>query len=335
MDIKMVGRAVKLAIVLSLCVVLLGAWTRINDAGLSCPDWPGCYGHMVLPSDPEALNKAQTIYPEVLLERSKTNLEMWHRYLAGGLGLVIAFIAYIAVRLRKVEGFPVTLCLGLFVLVIIQALFGMWTVTLKLYPPVVTLHLLGGVLTLTVLLFIHVRLKAIRDQYCKYQPQAQAGLVRTAILVLLLQIVLGGWTSSNYAGPACSHWLSCNPDVQIQPDFKQGFNPAAVIGPNYQGGLLPVEARSAIQIGHRLGALVVVLVGVFLVVRLMRESAVLKPLMCFVFLMFAQLILGALNAVYAVPALLAMLHHAIAIGLLLSLLWVYSNLKKVKGENHE
>lgn len=242
---KWAWRLINLAALLALCVVLLGGWTRISDAGLSCPDWPGCYGHMVLPDHPEILDKAQQVYPETPIEHHKTQLEMGHRYLAGGLGVLILGLALIAYRMRNLAGYPVKESYLLLVLVMVQALFGMWTVTLKLYPPVVTLHLLGGVLTLTLILYLRVRIRKLQ------QPATQERAKVTRLLplatgVLILQIILGGWTSSNYAGPACQHWLSCNPDSEIQPDFVTGYNPVAVIGPNYQGGLLLLK-RAAIR----------------------------------------------------------------------------------------
>lgn len=335
MDVKHALKIVNVAIILALCVVLLGAWTRINDAGLSCPDWPGCYGHMVLPSDQEILTQAQSAYPQIPLEKHKTDLEMWHRYLAGALGMLIAGIAFIAFRLRSTTGYPVKSSFGLLVLVIIQALFGMWTVTLKLYPPVVTLHLLGGVVTLTLLIFVRIRLRQLFLGLATEERISHLNLVRLAIIVLLLQIILGGWTSSNYAGPACAHWFSCNPESDIRPDFKQGFNPMAVVGPNYQGGLLPVEARSAIQIGHRFGAVTVVLMAIVLVFKLSHLPGLVKPLMFFSLLVMMQLVLGALNVIFAVPSTLAMLHHAVAIALLLSLLWVYGEIKTIEGVRYE
>lgn len=332
---NMAWKLVNIAIVLALCVVLLGAWTRINDAGLSCPDWPGCYGHMVLPTDPMALQKAQSVYPGTPIETVKTSLEMWHRYLAGTLGVLIALMAYVAYKQREIKGFPVKESAILLLLVIVQALFGMWTVTLKLYPPVVTLHLLGGVLTLTLLFFIRIKISAIKQADPRHGVSKRLGIIKLAIMVLLFQIVLGGWTSSNYAGPACKHWFSCNPEAQIKPDFLQGYDPTAVIGPNYQGGILPVEARSAIHIGHRIGAGAVVAMTVLLVASLFQIKILRKPLVCLVSLVVFQLVLGAMNVVYAVPDLLAILHHALAIGLLLTMLWLYSLVRVKEGVMYE
>ena len=326
MTLKVVWHLLNLALILALCVVLLGAWTRISDAGLSCPDWPGCYGYMIMPSGSEALSIAQKSYPETPIEMTKTHLEMGHRYLAGILGMVIAVLAVCAYRFRRLQAYPVIGSYLLLLLVTVQALFGMWTVTLKLYPPVVTLHLLGGVLTLTGLWLLRVRVKQLLHSVVMEQRSKHSCLITTAVLALLLQIVLGGWTSSNYAGPACEHWFLCDKEMNVELDFAQGFDPFAVVGPNYQGGLLPVEARAAIQMGHRVGAMVVVVICCWLFLSLIREPAVRGALIILLVVLGGQLLLGALNVIYALPSALAMLHHAMAVGLLLVLLWIHSRL---------
>ncbi|WP_299181106.1 heme A synthase [uncultured Neptuniibacter sp.] len=321
-------RLINLAAVLALCVVILGAWTRINNAGLSCPDWPGCYGHMVLPSDPEKLQQVQQLYPEQIIEQGKTQLEMAHRYLAGGLGMVIMLLAACALLMRNKQSYPVWQSYGMFLLVIIQALFGMWTVTLKLYPPVVTLHLLGGVVTLMIILLVRFRIRLLLEQNDQgTQSRKNARLLKLALGVLLIQIVLGGWTSSNYAGTACSDWLQCNSQADLQPDFATGFNPVKVIGPNYEGGLLPIDARAAIHIGHRIGAAIVTLTVICLTVKLYRYRHLRGPLLVLGFLLVAQLVLGGMNVTYAVPAGLAIVHHSMAVALLMVLLWIHGRLK--------
>lgn len=320
--LKLIWRLSNVAIVLALCVVLLGAWTRINHAGLSCPDWPGCYGHMVMPTDQTALTTAQKVYPDTPIELRKTALEMWHRYLAGTLGLLIAVLAVCAYRLRRVKAYPVYHSYGLLLLVTAQAIFGMLTVTLKLYPPVVTLHLLGGVLTLSGVYLLRSKVKALIVG-SQQKSTVCSRWIKYALAALLLQIVLGGWTSSNYAGPACGQWLSCSLGENKSSDFSKGFNLMETIGPNYQGGLLPLEARVAIQQVHRGGALLVLITCIWLVFKLHRLIYLRGWLYGLLALLSIQILLGGLNAIYAVPNLLAIGHHAAAIGLLLVLLKIY------------
>ena len=130
-------------------VVGLGAFTRLVDAGLGCPDWPGCYGHLLWPNEADEIAVANAAYPDMPVELDKTWPEMVHRYLAGGLGLLILALAAIALRHREKDSYPFRLPLLLLILVIWQAVFGMWTVTLKLWPQIVSIHLLGGFTTLT------------------------------------------------------------------------------------------------------------------------------------------------------------------------------------------
>lgn len=328
-------RLSNLAIVLALSVVLLGAWTRINDAGLSCPDWPGCYGYMVMPQDVTALEGAQQAYPDAPLDIKKVWLEMGHRYLAGALGLVVMFMAMVAFKMRRLSSYPCLSSYGLLVLVIVQAVFGMWTVTLKLLPLVVTLHLLGGVLTLAGLFFVrlHLRSVLIKEQFV---AKSVNKWVLGAVVVLLLQIVLGGWTSTNYAGYGCSDWFVCNKVVDITPDYKEGFNLLASVGPNYQGGVLPVEARAAIQIVHRVGALVVFVYCLGLVLHLRERSNLRMPSVFVLVTLQCQLLLGVLTVVFSIPTGLAMLHHLCAVLLLIGLLWLYSRVVVcTKGDRYE
>src|SRR5690554_5465486 len=151
-------------------VIMLGAYTRLKDAGLGCPDWPGCYGFMWMPETPEEIIAAEELYPHAPFERDKAWPEVVHRYFAGTLGLLILAIAVSAIRHRRLPGQPVKLPLLLLALVILQGLFGMWTVTLKLWPQVVTAHLLGGFATLSLLWLLCLRLDN------KPQPQSELSM---------------------------------------------------------------------------------------------------------------------------------------------------------------
>ncbi|MFC6671020.1 COX15/CtaA family protein [Marinobacterium aestuariivivens] len=314
-----------IGVILALVVVMLGGWTRINDAGLGCPDWPGCYGHIVLPGSEEAIAKAQALYPDQPLLADKGWIEMVHRYVAGSLGLLILILAVAGWRRRHLVRYPVRLSLALCGLVILQALFGMWTVTLKLLPLVVTLHLLGGLLILSLLALLRFRLLQF---YRGHAPGESAtargrGWILAALLVLFLQIALGGWTSANYAGWACTDWLLCERQQAQTLDFPNGFDLMHEIGPNYQGGQLPREARAAIQMTHRAGAILVLLVTGIMLWQQARAGAERRPLLAIASLLALQIGLGFANIVYAVPIPLAMAHHGGAVLLLLGLVWLY------------
>lgn len=329
--LRLAYNLVTLALILAILVVLLGAWTRISEAGLSCPDWPGCYGYMFMPVDQEQLRHAQIAYPDTPIELSKISLEMGHRYLAGGLGLLVVGLTYIAFRLRNVRDYPAFFSYALLFLIVLQAIFGMWTVTWKLYPPVVTTHLMGGMLTLAMLITIRRYIRHAMEPSWKKKTSLPL-LIKAGLAVLLMQIALGGWTSSNYAGPACSHWFSCNPKTDIAPDFKMGFQPMITVGPNYQGGYLPVEARAAIQIIHRLGAMSVVAVCLLLFIKFKRFTIANRALYGLLMLLSIQLALGMMNVMWAVPPLLAFLHHAVAVFMLILTFYIGERINTVKKE---
>lgn len=316
-------RVCNLTLGLALLVVLLGAWTRLNDAGLGCPDWPGCYGHWVLPSDEQGLLNAQAYYPGQPLDSGKGWLEMVHRYAAASLGMMIVVMTLWAWRSERIRGYPLRLLVVLTVLVIVQGVFGMLTVTLKLLPQVVTLHLLGGLLTLTLLLLLRQALIASRSG-----PAASTGLrraVQIGLMMLFVQIALGGWTSANYAGWACTGWPQCNPLEATHYDFKEGFSLSAPSGVSHEGGNKPQEARAAIQMVHRTGAWVVsAYLGVICWYG-MRSAHLRRPALGVATVLVLQSISGIANVLLGLPLWLAMIHHAGVVLLLVCLLWLYAS----------
>lgn len=309
-------RLALLAMALACVVVVLGAFTRLSDAGLGCPDWPGCYGHMTWPTTDEHVVAAEALFPEAPVEHDKTWPEMVHRHFAGMLGLLILAITILTWRhaSKTSEHLPRGHTVGLLVLVIIQAAFGMWTVTLKLWPQVVTAHLLGGFATLSLLWLLVQRLTG---RHWQLSPTAYARthglrfLVVTVLLLVIVQIALGGWTSSNYAALACTDFPTCHGQWWPAMDVARGFNLAQGIGPNYLGGLLEGEARTAIHMAHRIGALVVSVSVLLLVLRLLRISSSTKPLgFTLLGVLLLQVSLGVTNVVAHLPLPVAVAHNA-------------------------
>lgn len=308
-----------MAIGLALLVILMGAWTRIMDAGLGCPDWPGCFGQLIVPASQEQITLAQHRFGGVEIDLFKGWVEMTHRYMAASLGVLILLLAFIGWLRRKEPGYPVYLSFALLALVVLQGLFGMWTVTLKLLPQVVTVHLMGGLLTLTLLVLLASKLRQLGLSTRK--RSAGWGL-RLAVLILFLQILLGGWTSANYAGWACNHWISCMEGQTDELDFRSGFSLNFNTEQNHQGGTLPQPARAAIQMTHRVGAFVLVAVILLVSITSLQVKNSRKPAILLLILLMLQLAIGGANVMYGVPTILAWSHHLGAVLLLLCLLWL-------------
>ena len=204
------ARLALIATVLAFCVVVLGAFVRLSDAGLGCPDWPGCYGHLGVPKTEQAVQMANELYPERPVEAHKAWKEMVHRYFAGILGLLVFTLAFIAWRNRRSPRQTLRLPLFLSVLIIFQALLGMWTVTIKLKPVIVMLHLMGGMATLSLLWWITLRqLKLFSPLRVGIQGSRLKKLALIGLLVVVGQIMLGGWTSANYAALHCTDFPTC------------------------------------------------------------------------------------------------------------------------------
>jgi len=337
----------RLAIILALVVITLGGWTRLNDAGLSCPDWPGCYGQFVVPETSEDIARAEQQFSGLSVNVGKSWLEMIHRYAASSLGLVVTILAVLAWLSKDQDNYPVLYSVSLLLLVVTQGLFGMWTVTLKLLPIIVTLHLLGGLLTLTLLIGLLQKLKLLsrsendRVNACSLKVTGSnissalkpVKLISSvAMLLLFMQLALGGWTSTNYAGWSCSHWLYCEAGIKTELDFAAGFNVKMDVGPDYQGGLLPQPARAAIQMAHRVGGLIVTIALLFLIGMVFKQHRLRKPAVILLIFLVMQVGLGVANVMLALPLFLAMAHHSGAVLLLLCLLWLKSCIEETAPE---
>ena len=312
-------RLALLATLVALMVVLLGAYTRLTHSGLGCPDWPGCYGFISVPSTDAQLAHAELHFPETPVEAAKGWSEMVHRYFAGTLGCLILLLAARAWKQRKLPDQPLKLPLFILLVVIIQAAFGMWTVTLKLWPQVVTAHLMGGFATLSLLFLLTLRLSGWLPALAiprRLQRWATAGLV-----LVIIQIALGGWVSSNYAAVACVDLPTCHGQWWPAADFTNGFHLTQHIGPNYLGGQLDSEARTAIHLAHRLGAVLLTLVLVGLAWQLLKVG--MPKLAGLVLLVLAvQISLGLSNVLLGLPLALAVAHNAGGAALMLTLVLV-------------
>ncbi len=309
---------------LALAVILLGAYVRLSDAGLGCPDWPGCYGRLMAPSHPDTVAQANAAFPERPVETHKAWKEMVHRYLASGLGLAILVLALLAWRGRlRGRGLPLALPLVLVGLVIFQGLLGMWTVTLLVNPTIVTAHLAGGMATLALLCWLALRtgsaVPAPLAGVAALRPWAWAGLA-----LLCGQILLGGWTSTHYAAVACTEFPTCYGGQWWPPtDFAEGFALWRPIGPDYEFGHLDSAARTAIHLTHRLGALAVLLfLGALalLVMRRAEDPGGRRLGLLLAALLLLQVGLGIGNVVGHLPLPVAVAHNGGAALLLLALL---------------
>jgi cytochrome c oxidase assembly protein subunit 15 len=313
-------RLAVLACFLAFVVVVLGAYTRLSDAGLGCPDWPGCYGKLVVPATEHAVTEKHYLAQRPL-EPEKGWKEMVHRYFAGTLGLVILTLAVWAWLRRKQPDQPVWLPTLLVGTVIFQALLGMWTVTLQLKPVVVMGHLLGGMTTLSLLVLLALRTArggfSVARHNLHWRPLAVAGL-----LILIGQIALGGWTSSNYAALACPDFPTCQGVWWPQTDFHEAFVLWRGLGVNYEYGVLDHPARTTIHLVHRIGALVTFVLLGWLALRLVSRAGgpVSGSGWLIGGLLLLQVSLGIGNVVLQLPLGVAVAHNAVAALLLLSLI---------------
>ena len=309
-------RGAGLAVALAFVVVVLGAYTRLADAGLGCPDWPGCYGYLSVPGAAANLATAASRFPDAPFEAHKAWPEMVHRYFAGSLGILILCLAGLALRGRA-SGAPLKLPFLLLGLVVLQAAFGMWTVTLKLWPQIVTTHLLGGFATLALLWLLYLRQR---------RPLALAPRLRRhaviALIAVIVQVALGGWTSSNYAALACPDFPTCQGQWWPPMDVRSGFDFFQDIGPNYLGGLMEGAARIAIHMGHRIGAIVVLFVVGALAVRVWSSHDGRRLGITLLLLLAAQIGLGIANVELSLPLAVATAHNATGALLLLGVITV-------------
>jgi heme a synthase len=307
----------RIAMIAAFIVIVLGAYTRLSDAGLGCPDWPGCYGSLIVPEQVDAANENLVVRP---LVQAKAWKEMAHRYVASTLGfliLIMTLLAWVKSSLSSMRVFTAVLL----VLVIFQGMLGMWTVTLLLKPVIVMSHLLGGLTILSLLCWTVLRQQSQQGIFVSVGHRKLLPLAVIALIVLTLQISLGGWTSSNYAALACPDFPTCQGVWWPNMDFREGFILWRGLGIDYEGGVLHVSARTAIHMAHRIGAIITFVTVLFVVIQAMRSGIKQLKLNGIValILLLTQLSLGIANIKLFLPLSVAVAHNGVAALLLLSL----------------
>ena len=368
------------AAVFAFGLVMFGAFVRLSNAGLSCPDWPTCYGQVTWPQHAQAVAHADATFPERPYEAHKAWREQVHRFLAGTLGVMVLLLALIAswrrrgtvlavvagavfaalgvglymrgehmwssalaacaialplfaaIRLQRPGAWKI--CVLALAVIIFQAMLGMWTVTLLLKPIVVMGHLLGGMATFALLAYAALRFAGVAAVDERFADLRR--LVTIGIVLLVCQIALGGWTSANYAALACGYGPASFPQCLGQwappTDFEQGFVLWRGIGVNYEGGVLDMAARSAIQIVHRIGALVVFCYLGWLAVKAARRGLRVCGLTMALALV-AQVLLGISNVYFGLPLAVATAHNGVAALLLCTLLAALASTQRRHDES--
>ncbi|MBT3548973.1 MAG: COX15/CtaA family protein [Gammaproteobacteria bacterium] len=303
-----------------LVVISVGAWVRLTDAGLGCPDWPGCYGILGTPETDTEIMKAKELYPDASIDTGKAWREMFHRYLAGILGIFVFYISYLTIRYAKHVSiiFPIALS----TLIIIQSIMGMLTVTELVKPTIVTTHLVLGMSTATLLLW-----NGLLIQGSKFLALIDKKLIILLILCitgLVIQIILGGWTSTNYASLACTDFPKCdNSWWPSNMDYQKGFTVFNLPDINYELAPLAYNAKVAIHFTHRFGALLLTALYLYLFAYIFfkQSNTTIKLISIIALLVFVlQIILGISNVIYSLPINIAVLHTVNASILLMSMI---------------
>lgn len=305
-------------IVMTFALIVLGAYVRLSDAGLGCPDWPGCYGHATVLEASEHISAAQDANPGGPVTFAKAWKEMIHRYFAGIVGLCIVAIAVLAWRHRREPGASPLLATVLIAVLVLQAMFGKWTVTMLLKPAIVTGHLLGGLTVLALLVLLHARTQGPSTRTVSPAASLLAGL---SFFVLVMQISLGGWVSTNYAALACTDLPTCHGDWVPQMDFRNGFHVVRELGQSADGETLSMHALTAIHWMHRVGAVVAAMVigTLGFVLRRAGHGALGGFLLT---VLAVQIALGLANVWFSLPLPLAAAHNGGAAALVILLVLI-------------
>jgi len=327
----MYRKLILLAVLVTLCLIPFGAWVRLTDAGLGCPDWPGCYGKLTPTHAIDEISRAVDVQggEHGPVSLGKAWREMAHRYVASALGFLLLIIAAWAVARRESLKQSPALALVIVGLVILQGMFGKWTVTLLLKPAIVTGHLIGGMTLLALLTWLALRqfggtvASRTGSWLSPVDPEPLARLLpyaRIGLVLLAVQIVLGGWVSTNYAALACTDLPTCQGSWWPSMKMSEGFHIARELGKTATGEGLSLQALTAIHWVHRLGAVVITLWIVGLAWATVRAGALRLGLGLLGGLVL-QVVLGLSNVWFGLPLPVAVAHNASA-GLLLMVIVV-------------
>ena len=321
-----IARLAWIAAAFALVVIVFGAFVRLSYAGLSCPDWPTCYGQITWPAHANEIASANAAFPDRAVDTTRAWREQVHRFLAGGLILTTFALAIWAWRRRVDLGSLARVPLAAAGFILFQALLGMWTVTWKLKPIVVMGHLVGGITTFALLAYTALRLTITpvppNPQFGNAQKDKLRRLTIVGIALVAAQIALGGWTSANYASLACGiDFPTCLGQWWPQTDFREAFVLWRGIGVNYEGGVLDAPARTAIQLAHRIGALLVFGHIAFAVIQRALRYVPTRPYaIAIATALVAQIGLGIANVRLGLPLPIATAHNGMAALLLATLL---------------
>lgn len=314
---KRYRRLVFLTWFLTLDLIMFGAFVRLTDSGLGCPDWPGCYGKFSPVGALSDIRAAEQAMPYGPVTLPKAWIEMVHRYVGALLGLMIIGFTYMAWRWRDVIGRSPALPTFTLFAVCLQGAFGAWTVTMKLMPMIVTAHLLGGMGLLALMTWLAAREKT----HAPIQPQSKTYKVWVvaALLIVFFQIALGGWVSTNYAALACMDFPTCHGEWVPEMDLHGGFSIVRALGELPSGEAISQPALTAIHWVHRNFAWIVFAVVGGLALKLRRDPGLRGPSHLVLALLLAQLVTGLTTIFFQWPLLIAVLHNGGAAGLVIGM----------------
>lgn len=317
------------SLILTFCVVVLGAYVRLSDAGLGCPDWPGCYGKITPHHAAEEISQVLASDPHGPVSHAKAWKEMVHRYFAATLGLLVLGIFVLSLKYKSQINGTLALPAALLILIVFQSLLGMWTVTELLKPLVVTGHLIGGMSTLALLTWLWQQ-----ENRLSLSGMADVRALRPwgmmALIVVAIQIILGGWVSTNYAALACQDFPTCHGEWLPAMEFLPAFTLHRELGLDGSGNLLSLEALTAIHWTHRLWALVVLVVVGLAAFKLFRQRGLCVLGGLLGMLLLLQLCLGVANIWFSLPLPVAVAHNAGAALLLITLVVINYRLFRMR-----